>query len=383
MKKLIDKLDRKYLKICTYASCAVIATVIILSVLAYSGGFWETLWTMFTAILKPIIIGFIICYLFLPLINKLERLLSKEKQPWTRPAAVAIFYVGVGIIVALLIILLYYILKGGIDSIRDLNFDAIKDMAMQLYTEFEELFKSLEDQFSTSKLPIGKIGDIIAKLVDGITGFFSGLLFGVIFSIYFMLDENNIRGYWGRVVRVINGDKAYNTMSRLAGEADHVFSGYLRGQLIDAFLVGVMSSVILSIAGIPYAIAIGILMGLGNLIPYVGPVVGYGAVILICLVMGQYDKLILGVILIAIIMFVDGNIINPKLLSDNIEIHPLLVVAALLAGGAIGGIVGMLIAVPTAAFIKLQFEKIIDKKEREDAREKMIDDPDVQEPEEQ
>jgi len=68
-------------------------------------------------------------------------------------------------------------------------------------------------------------------------------------------------------------------------------------------------------------------------------------------------------------MFVDGNIINPRLLSDNIEVHPLLVVAALLAGGAIGGIVGMLIAVPSAAFIKLQFDKFIESKEKQAAEE--------------
>ena len=60
---------------------------------------------------------------------------------------------------------------------------------------------------------------------------------------------------------------------------------------------------------------------------------------------------------------VDGNIINPRLLSDNVEVHPLLVVAALLAGGAIGGFVGMLVAVPVAALLKLQFDRYLERKE--------------------
>ena len=364
MNKLFKKLDPKLTKICVYASITVILTVALLLILSYSGGFWQTLWNMFRAVLTPVITGFIICYLFLPLVNKIEGMLSKEPKKWTRPAAVAIFYVGVAIILGIVVVALFFAVKGGIDSIRDLNFEAIYKFLMEEYKEFAGVIKSFESEFSTSNLPLGKVGNFISRFIGGIAGFFSDLMFGVIFSIYFMLDQKHLSDYWGRVIRLINGDKAYSAMQNYAKEADHVFSGYLRGQFTDALIVGIMASVVLYLADIPYAIVIGILIGLGNLIPYVGPVIGYGAVILICLVMGQYDKLIIGVILIFIIMFVDGNIINPKLLSDNIEVHPLLVVAALLAGGVIGGIVGMLIAVPTAAFIKLQFEKYLDYKEK-------------------
>ena len=369
MKKFLKRLDPKILKICIYASITVIVTVALIFILAYSGDFWETLWNMFTAVLKPILIGGIICYLFLPLITRIERMLSKEPKAWTRPAAVAIFYIGIALILGILIIALVFALKGGIDSIRDLNFEEIQKVLMTEYKDFEGVIKSLEDQFTAKNLPISKVTNFISGLIGGIAGFFSSLMFGVIFSIYFMIDETHILDYWRRVVRVVFGEKFSASMKQLTSEADHVFSGYLRGQFMDAIIVGIMSCVILHLAGIPYAIVIGILIGAGNLIPYIGPVIGYAAVIVICLVLGQFDKLILGVILVAVIMFVDGNIINPRLLSDNIEVHPLLVVAALLAGGAIGGIVGMLIAVPSAAFIKLQFDKFIESKEKQAAEE--------------
>lgn len=364
MMKFIKRLDQKYLKICIYASVTVILTVLILLILSYSGGFWHTLWNMFKAVIKPIVIGGIICYLFLPIVEKLEALYAKKLRKGTRPAAVATFYLGVAAILAGLIILLFFALKGGIDSIRDLNFTAIKDFVLSLYTQFEDVIKSLQNQFSAANLPLGKIGDIISGFIGSIAGFFSDLMFGVIFSIYIMLDENNIGGYWDRVIRLINGDKAHDAIKEYVAEADYVFSGYLRGQFTDALLVGTLSAIILYIAKIPYGIVIGILIGLGNLIPYIGPVVGYAAVVLICLVTGQFDKLIIGIALVAVIMFVDGNIINPRLLSQNVEVHPLLVIAALLAGGAIGGIVGMLIAVPIAALIKLEFEKLLDKREK-------------------
>ena len=89
-----------------------------------------------------------------------------------------------------------------------------------------------------------------------------------------------------------------------------------------------------------------------------GPL-GICTVILVCLAQGEYVKLALGIVGIIIVMFLDSNVINPRLLSANVEVHPLLVIAALLAGGAVGGIAGMLVAVPTAAFLKMQVDRWI------------------------
>ena len=63
-------------------------------------------------------------------------------------------------------------------------------------------------------------------------------------------------------------------------------------------------------------------------------------------------------------MFIDGNVINPRMLSSNVEVHPVLVIVALLAGGKVGGVVGMLVAVPVAALLKLQFEKYVSKRKK-------------------
>ena len=149
---------------------------------------------------------------------------------------------------------------------------------------------------------------------------------------------------------------------RFAADADRVFSGYIRGQSMDAVIMGVMTTLTLLIAGIPYAPVIGILTGLGNLVPYVGPVVGFGSLIIVCLAEGSVTHLIAGAVILAVVMFVDANIINPRIVSSNVEVHPVLVIVALLAGGKVGGVVGMLVAVPIAALVKLQFEKKVEKK---------------------
>jgi hypothetical protein len=104
---------------------------------------------------------------------------------------------------------------------------------------------------------------------------------------------------------------------------------------------------------------------LGNLIPYVGGPVGFASIALMCLPSASWGKMIAGFVAMAIIMVVDANVINPKLLSDNVEVHPILVVAALIGGGAVGGIAGMLVAVPFAAFLKIQLDRWVEKREAE------------------
>jgi predicted PurR-regulated permease PerM len=185
----------------------------------------------------------------------------------------------------------------------------------------------------------------------------------VIFSIYFMLDGNRISKYWLRVVRIIIGHRSAEPFRIFLSDADRVFSGYIRGQFIDAAIIGVMTTIIMVLIGVPNGTVVGVLTGCGNLIPYVGPVVGYLTLALVCIPSGAWVKLLLGAVVLAVLLFVDGNIINPKLLSTNVMVHPLLVVAALIGGGAVGGLVGMLVAVPTAALIKVQFDRLLDHEE--------------------
>ena len=115
----------------------------------------------------------------------------------------------------------------------------------------------------------------------------------------------------------------------------------------------------------PYGVMIGVMVGIGNLIPYMGPVVGYGLTLVAGIVTGNIETMIIGLVIIGTIQVVDGAVINPKLLSNSIEIHPMLVILALLAGNKIGGFVGMIGAVPVAALIKLWFERAVEYRKNE------------------
>ncbi len=374
MRKLKNLLDPKYTKICMYAGVTAALTAVALLLLWLSGGVWRRLWSLFVAVLRPIVIGGIFCYLLTPPVNGFERAFTKKKaHAWARPLSVllTLLLTAAGIILILLLVLVAMY-----RSVSAINLDAVSALLSSAQGDILSFLESLADRVAEIGLPVERIGNLLAAIVNGIKNAATGLLFGVIFAVYFLLDGTQIGGYWKRALRLLAGEKAENRLALLREDADRVFSGYIRGQFVDALIVGVLSSVALLIAGVPNAIVVGALTGLGNLIPYVGPTVGYLTLAVVCIPSAAWGKLLAGAICLAVIMSIDSNLINPRLLSSKIKIHPLLVVAALIGGGVIGGFVGMIVAVPTAALLKVQFDRYLEYRERTAAQADDLPDSD-------
>ncbi|SCW73506.1 Predicted PurR-regulated permease PerM [Lachnospiraceae bacterium C10] len=359
---LRKKIDPKYFKVCLYAAVTVIATLIALLLIYMSGSIWAKIWNLFTAILKPLIIGFVFSYLLSPAVSFFEKKINHRKtHAWARGLSVLICFLLIFAFIALFLVLISLTVY---KSVTELNIESIKASITAainfLNLNFTDLLRNAQSLLDKAGIAIHNASDIASYIISAVSSFTTSLLFGIIFSIYFLLDGHNIFHYWEKVFHVFANDKAKAKLSELGADADRVFSGYLRGQVLDALVCMILTTIILLVVGAPNAILVGLMVGFGNLIPYMGPIFGYATMAIVCLPSGNIQKLVIGIICIAIIMFVDGNIINPKLLSDNVSVHPLLVVAALIGGGAIGGLLGMLLAVPVAAFLKLQLDKVID-----------------------
>ncbi|MBQ2576508.1 MAG: AI-2E family transporter [Lachnospiraceae bacterium] len=363
---LRNKLDPKYLKVCVYAGVTVIMTLIALLLLYLSGSIWATIWNLSTAILKPLLIGFVFSYLLSPAVSFFEKKINhKNYHRWARSLSVLLIFLLIFAFIALFLVLLSLTVY---KSVTEINVESVKTAVTaainSLNLNFNDLLRNAQELLEKAGISLNNVGDVATLAITAVSSFASSLLFGIIFSIYFLLDGRNISDYWGRVLHVFASDTSEKRLAELAKDADRVFSGYLRGQVLDALVCMILTTVVLLIVGAPNAILVGLMVGFGNLIPYMGPIFGYATMLVVCLPSGNFEKLIIGIICIAVIMFVDGNIINPKLLSDNVSVHPLLVVAALIGGGAIGGLLGMLLAVPVSAFLKLQLDKIIDEVEK-------------------
>lgn len=134
---------------------------------------------------------------------------------------------------------------------------------------------------------------------------------------------------------------------------------FVRGWLFDAFVVGALSAIGLSILGIKNAISIGVIAGVGHLIPYFGPIVGGLPAIIISLIQfGDLSMLPGIVIMFTLVYTIDNGLIQPNVFSKSTDIHPLMIIILILVGSKILGVLGMLLAVPTATIVKTATREI-------------------------
>ena len=360
--------DEKYSKLSIYIMKTALMIFVMGLVIFYFSSEAKNIFDFIKAVLGPLVLGLVLAYLLTPVVeffqNRVLYNITDEKK--NRSLAVLITFGMIAVFIILLLLALIMTVTRSIDKIEINDLAAFVERAM---AEFSSFWKSVEDQLAQFNIDLGNIGKILHDVFNNVSAGLSNLLFANIFAIYFLLDSH-IDEYWNNVANVLLTEETRVKMAEFAKDADRVFSGYIRGQSIDAFMVGALVTVALLILGVPYAIVIGLLTGLGNLIPYVGPIIGFASLAIVAISEGSMFHLLAGGAVLAIVMAIDGNIINPKLLSDNVEVHPILVIIALIAGGNIGGVAGMLLAVPVAALLKLQFDKFIERKKLEKEQEK-------------
>lgn len=409
--KIREHLDGKYLKTCGY----IILTVVVIYILAR---ITDNLPRIFAAIgrginwsriiLKPLFWGIVIAYVLYPVMKWFERQFAKipfvrkhsEKNPQDtkkihrrlRCIAVAVTFL---LALALLVILFTALVSTVQHSVKAASVDDLGKVIGQFADTLNNFYKTVQERLSELNISsedvnsylqqaeksLGEaVNNLTGSLTDSIShigSFLTNLMFSIIFGIYFLLDQEGLVHYWSRVLRAISSKKFDKKFRSFLKDADTVFSGYIRGQLIDAVFMATVVSIALYLIHVRFAVIIGILTGIGNLIPYVGPFVAYGSTIIVCLINGDYSLMILALIILFIIQTIDGNVINPKFLSSSIHIHPLLVIACLIIGSSIGGLVGMIFAVPVGALVKMQFDRLISmltrKRNLENSRETVYD----------
>ncbi len=194
-------------------------------------------------------------------------------------------------------------------------------------------------------------------LIEGATSIISGTAQFVLIllaSAYFLADYTRISANFYRIVPV----RWRPVYSDLAVKADQTVGGYLRGQLLISGILGGVLWLGLAILGVPLALAIGFLAGIFNIVPYLGPIIGAIPAILLGLTISPLTALLV-VILFVLANQLEGNLLSPLVLSKNVNVHPLTVLLAIMAGLSLFGLVGALLAVPAVALAKLVFEDYV------------------------
>lgn len=380
--KFRDRFNRKYMQISLY----VIITAVIIYILSLIAKNAPTILKELMAkvswllkVVKPIILGFVFAYLMDPVVSFFEakfrklKLFKKMKRPrtWAAILSVTLLFMAV---VGLVSLLIYSVT----DQIRLANLDDIIGLAEGYLRSVEAFYNSILQNMekldirstqleqyveNTLTVILNAIKDFAEGAVNSITnisGYLTTIIFSFIIGFYFIIDGNMFKTYLKKTFYAIFSENTNRRLSVIIEDLDYAFSGYVRGQLTDAFVMMILISLVLSITGVKFAIVIGIFAGIGNLIPYFGPIIAYISTTVVCLINGEMQKLVISIIVLIIIQFIDGNFIGPKLLSKSIKIHPLIIIISLIFGSAVGGFLGMLLAVPVGAYLKLVFVKFVD-----------------------
>lgn len=301
----------------------------------------------------PLAIAVVIVYLLNPIVTRLSR-----PRGLTRGWATLIVYLlFLGLVTAIVVNLGPLIgrqLGGLLDRLpeymeraaRTVNgFAADRGWSFRIDTGSDEIVRFVEEHRGAVIDFLGRVQALGASVFH----IFLTFLLAMVLSFYVLVDLPKIRR---GVVRLIPADRT-DEVKALGDQIGRALGGFFRGQLLVALFVGIASAAGLSLVKLPFAVLVGMIAGIFNLVPLIGPFIGAVPAVLIGLLSGSPAKAGLAALVLLIVQQIDNHIVSPNVMGRTVKLHPITVMVALLAGGTVGGIVGMLLAVPSVATAKI------------------------------
>lgn len=323
--------------------------------------FWTGMFAAFAAlvwlfgdVLTPFVLGAILAYLLEPLVRRLQG--RGVRRKWAALLITCVFTLVLVVLGAVLVPVLY---REGVQLAKDIP--SLIDQLMALsrpytgwiqdrlgYRDSEDIGKAIQNGAGPALKAGSKVLDTVAA---GGQAIITAATYTVLTPIvaFFMMKEWPAMTGW---VRSIMPEHQKETILDLFRQINGKLSGFIRGQLSVCVVLGGFYAIALTIAGLKYGFLIGIGAGILSVIPLVGSTLGlFTGVTVAWFQTGEWSfvAIVAGIFLFGQLM--EGNFITPKLVGDSVGLHPLWIMFALMAGGALLGIVGMLLAVPVAAVV--------------------------------
>lgn len=334
-----------------YLACAGLLTLLTLYVAYLLNPVLGPLFQGLVVSLMPFVLGGFIAYLLHPLV---ERMVERGVS---RTMAILLIYI---LFFGLLGIGLFRGVPLFIDQLRELS-----QSAPELSRLYENQIVALEAE--TLSWPDG-IQEKIHNRIIGFEQWLSGLveafmnvlmkmvnfllLLAIVpfISFYLLKDIHRVK----KAAWTFTPKKWRTRALRFVKELDQSLGGYIRGQLLVCLLTGTAAALLFTLVGLKYAILLGLIIGITNVIPYFGPIIGAVPAVFVALTM-SVQTAVYTVIIVFILQFVEGNVLSPWIVGKSIHLHPLFIIGALLIGGEAGGVLGLIAAVPVLIIFKAAF----------------------------
>ncbi|MGX7406686.1 AI-2E family transporter [Enterococcus avium] len=358
----------------------IIATLILVS--SKIDFVFQPIGTFFTTLFAPILIAGFLYYLLNPLVNLLMKMGVK------RLAAIAlIFILLIGIIVLIFMSIIPNLVEQLVSLARNIP-GFISNMQTWLQelannaTRFP-LFKELDVDKYISNLDVSA-GSIIQQSLTGVTNGLGSvigkittivlLLVTVPFILFYMLKDGE------KLVPNIERlfpEKQRENIKGLLQQLNKTLSDYISGQAIECLFVGTFTFLGYLLIGVDYAFLFGVIAGLTNLIPYLGPYLGL-APALIYTFFDSPTRALLCIVVVIIVQQIDGNVIYPNVIGKSLNIHPLTIILILLVAGNLSGILGVFLGVPVYAILRtlvvfvVKIVKIVKQSKQEEREQEFL-----------
>lgn len=355
----------KYTTMAVY-SFVVIALSIVFYLIASQVNLFRIQIGRYLNTLQPVIIGFTLAYLLNFILEFIEDCLidnlfgNKINKKFKRTIGIFVTYT---IVAFLLILFINFVLPQLISSVVGLvneiptyfdnisktvlNFTqqlSIRDEYYQLILNKWNEFVNYIVNFATDLLPI--LGNFVKSIFSSVWN----IVLGIIVSIYLLIDKEKFMALGRKIIISLFSEQRANRIMELTRRGDSIFGRFLSGKILDSFIIGVLTFIVLTLFKMPYTTLVSFIVGITNIIPFFGPFIGAVPSFFIILFVSPI-KALWFLLIIFIIQQIDGNIIGPKILGDSLGISAFWILFSLLVAGKLLGFIGLIIGVPLFVFI--------------------------------
>ena len=319
--------------------------------------------TRLLSVLTPLFIGLAIAYLLHPAVDWLTQKLRRRGLAILLTYLLAACFLG-GLICGFVVLILGALPQG-----------SPREITTQIFAYFESAYQAA-DAYLSDFLPDGMPSPIAAGLeqlseslerrfsVEAAVTFLSGLgnamlhfFIGLVASVYLLKDRDFFYMLWERLLSVLLTQRAHGLLNENLSEINQVLSTFVKGAMIDSLIIAFLSSVVLTALQVDYAVIIGLLDGVLNIIPYFGPFFGMLPAFAVAAVTAGPLHGMFAVFGLFVVQQIDANYIYPKVVGGSTGLHPLFVLLSVSLFGSFFGIGGMLLAVPIAGIVQIFIKK--------------------------
>ena len=329
----------------------------------------KQLWSALSALIHtvmPFIVGFAIAFLLLPIVKRVETLFGKvlsRKKPHPKLCRMLATIIAYIVMLALMAGFFAILVPQLITSIKSIlqyvrsfiasNRETINQLLLKyefLSFEGEKLVIAWENVASQAMNYTSLLVDNLMAISNSIYTVVFQLFVGMVAAFYLLMDKEKFCAQVKKLCYSLFKPDTCQLLIHWTRKAHRIFAGFLTGKILDSMIIGVICYVCMLIFGIEYPLLISVIVGVTNIIPFFGPLIGAIPCALILLLVNPLSALWF-LVFIVILQQLDGNLIGPFILGDYVGLSPFWIMLSIMIGGGLFGFAGMLLSVPLCALV--------------------------------